>query len=358
MSPMSSDSETKVRTAKELLRGQLESLFAETSAECRKKLSRLDYEDSNGYWIPGDATEEGIGVIQDGIDRWREESLRRIASVFTSLYPVTCEGQRDAVGSLFDTEKLVWEAVDEVFKWTTDKNSLLKFEEWESRVTGTPTEIFGGAAPLNKIPYIRAGEFSLVSPECNQPDADLADQLNCDFRTQFEHRLTVLRNEAILTSLGTSSTTNEVASTEMPTKTDEMASTATPAEKNTGENHFADGGGVPRELLPFERRNAEISRLVTTLMHDIKKIRGFGDSSLLTNDDLQEYKRRDPNCHIFDVKLTGYDSKVTNYNILYHLKSKSTARETAAEIVAGITGLAPDTVDDYSRRYRYLIKYL
>ena len=169
---VSGDSEQIVRSVKKVLRIELEQLFAKTSHDFGVKHNTcLGYSDPDTVWR--DTPEETTPVIQDGFDTWREESLKRITSAFRELCAVVPPEK---------AEEHVWEVVNEVFQWTTDETSSLKFKKWYDVVTGVPID--------SSIP--KTCSYRLHSPEYNEPDADLADQLSLDFRTYFKNELALL----------------------------------------------------------------------------------------------------------------------------------------------------------------------
>lgn len=76
---------------------------------------------------------------------------------------------------------LTWKAIDETFWPAGDRSKASKFIEWMTEA---------------KANFWVEGGVPMVSLECSITQASLADQLNCDFRTQFELRLNMLRDEA------------------------------------------------------------------------------------------------------------------------------------------------------------------
>ena len=208
---MNADSDRTVRNAKNVLRLELEMWFTKTSKECRGKISLINQEnlaEVAAFFVTDP-------IIQNGFDTWREESLKCITSAFWELR---------AVVSPKKAQQHVCEVVKGVFKWATDETSPLKFKEWEERIDKAPFD--------DGWPQRHARDFDLVSPECKEPDADLADQLSLDFRTCFKKQLALLRGKARLRSANMPTKIEEVASTGNPTATNEAASQSTAEESN------------------------------------------------------------------------------------------------------------------------------
>jgi hypothetical protein len=185
---MESEDDPRVTAAKKLLRSRLEEVFAETSAACHDRLAELEY--------PPPATGEADPIFRDAIKTWRERSLECITEGFKSFFVLTPESQHTARSNI--AKNLTWDAINQVFSWTAeDRSNSSRFEEWRRWATSTDFWAVGG--------------LRMVSLECSRLSS-LADQLNCDFRTQFERCLNQLENEAFLNSPAAQSTKTAVAS--------------------------------------------------------------------------------------------------------------------------------------------------
>jgi hypothetical protein len=119
-----------------------------------------------------------------------------------------------------------------------------------------------------------------------------------------------------------------------------------------------DEADVPRELTPSARRKAEIAKRVMILTKEIAAIRGSEEHPLFTHEELKWWRDNRPSFLILNLGLSSDE-------IIGHVTAKETTPKWAAvAIVAGLThwtgprGLQPNTVVDYSRRYRKLTRYL
>lgn len=113
-----------------------------------------------------------------------------------------------------------------------------------------------------------------------------------------------------------------------------------------------DGAKVPMGLTTSQRRLAQIARKDMTLAREIKAIRAYGAVHTYTKEDLKLWKANHPEFLLFHLGLNDDE-------ILGQVKArKTTPVWAAAKILGPLENLSPDTVDDYSRRYRHLISRL
>jgi hypothetical protein len=171
---MGLEDDPRVAAAKRWLQNRLDEAFRDTSFYCRSKFAEFQY--------PPECTGGGDPIVRQAVREFRKRSLDCISQGFSRLFKVIGALQQGAGDDLADTARnLTWNAIDETFWTAGDRKNPSKFIEWMTQAEAN----FGVV-----------GGVPMVSPECDMPNSSLADQLNCDFRTQFEHRLNMLRDEA------------------------------------------------------------------------------------------------------------------------------------------------------------------
>lgn len=176
--------DSRVKYAKNVLRSGLENVFDTTSENCHEKLAEIEEAQYPNHLV---MTGEGDSTVRHAILEFRKKSLDCISEGFDRLVAAIRELQQDAGEDLAAdiAENLTWEAIDETFNWTAgDRSNSIRFEDWQTQA--------GVDFPVEGV--------VMDSPECNTPNTLLAYRLNCDFRTQFEHRLNRLRLKGFLTN--------------------------------------------------------------------------------------------------------------------------------------------------------------
>jgi hypothetical protein len=172
---MGVEGDMRVAAAKRWLQRRLEEAFSETSFYCRSVFAEFQY--------PPVTTGEGDPVVRQAVRQFRDRSLECVRDGFSRFLEVIRTSQHDIGDDLADLAKnLTWQAIDETFWPASDRGNPSRFQEWTTQA---------------EAGFWVEGGVPMVSPECNVPSSSLAGQLNCDFRTQFEHLLNMLRDEAL-----------------------------------------------------------------------------------------------------------------------------------------------------------------
>jgi hypothetical protein len=172
----------KVKVEQELLRTLLEEAFAKTAAECWEEVFQLEW--------PVNSTTEAEPIVLAAVRRWRDESMKDVSSAFSQIHAAATELLPDLQASADAARELTWEVIYPVFQWTEqDTTNDSKFKEWQFRATGAS--------------FMWLDAWRPASPDCDYlqraQSVNLAERLHCDFRTQFDRLLTVLRLRAFRT---------------------------------------------------------------------------------------------------------------------------------------------------------------
>jgi hypothetical protein len=307
---MRCEGDARVAAAKRWLQRRLEEAFSNTSFYCRSKFAEFQY--------PPVTTGEGDPVVRHAVREFRERSLECIPEGFNRLLEAIRTLQQDAGDDLADIAKnLTWEAIDKTFNWTAgDRSNSSRFEDWTTQAEAN-FEVMGGVV--------------MVSPECNNmPNASLADQLNCDFRTQFERLLNQLRDEAFLDT-----------GTAKPTNTTPAAAAYDPGAPKP----YSDDPDLKDE--DPRKRGIARARLVQHVREELDYFRPiFTD---IGRSDLEQMALQHNDQIIFQERRRG--KLLLCWDNCYDLLKKMAFKKLAAEIGAAKACVAPSTMETAWKDY-------
>jgi len=119
-------------------------------------------------------------MLGEQIKQWREESRECIREGFKSVFALMPQQSAQADAA----KDLIWGVIDQVFRWTKDRNTSTRFQEWLHKAGFSP-------------PFEMDGLMDGLEGSWLQ--TSIPDQLDYDFRTEFERVLTQLRHDAFST---------------------------------------------------------------------------------------------------------------------------------------------------------------